>query len=63
MLVGYLGSRPAELVTLTVEDEGVAWIGGVKRNVNTMTKAVLPRVIAPIEVEGRVVDPTQPENG
>ena len=62
-LVGYLGLRPAELATLTVDDEGVAWVGAVKRNANTMTKAVPPRVVAPIEVEGRVVDPAQPENG
>ena len=62
-LVGYLGLRPAELATLTVDDEGVAWVGAVKRNANTMNKAVPPRVVAPIEVEGRVVDPAQSENG
>ena len=62
-LVGYLGLRPAELVTLNVDGQGVAWVGVVKRNANTMTKAVPPRVVAPIEVEGRVVDPAQPENG
>ena len=62
-LVGYLGLRPSELATLTVDDEGVAWVGAVKRNANTMTKAVPPRVVAPIEVEGRVVDPAHPENG
>ena len=62
-LVGYLGLRPSELATLTVDNEGVAWVGAVKRNANTMTKAVPPRVVAPIEVEGRVVDPAHPENG
>lgn len=62
-LVGYLGLRPAELATLTVDGQGVAWVGAVKRNANTMTKAVPPRVVAPVEVEGRVVDPAQPENG
>lgn len=62
-LIGYLGLRPSELATLTVDDQGVAWVGPIKRNANTMTKAVPPRVVAPIEVEGRVVDPAQPENG
>ena len=63
MLVGYLGLRPAELATLTDKDEGVAWIGAGKRNDNSMTKVVLPRVIAPMEIEARVVDSTQPKNG
>ena len=62
-LVGYLGLRPAELATLTVDEQGVARVGAVKRNANTMSKAVLPRVVAPLEVEGRLIDPAHPENG
>ena len=50
-LVGYLGLRPAELATLKIEDEDVTRIGAIRRNANTKIKAVLPRVIAPIEVK------------
>lgn len=61
-LVGYLGLRPSELGTLKVDETGIAKVGATKRNAMSMGKTVPPRVVAPLEVEGRVVDPAHPEN-
>ena len=51
-LVGYLGLRPAELAVLSV-DKGVAQVSCIKRNANTMDKQQPPRVVAPLEIDGR----------
>ena len=52
-LVGYMGLRPSELATLTVNEAGKAYVGAIKRNANTMNKVIPPRRVQPIEIEGR----------
>ena len=52
-LVGYMGLRPSELATLSVNEAGKAYVGAIKRNANTMNKVIPPRRVQPIEIEGR----------
>ncbi len=51
-LVGYLGLRPAELATLTV-DNGRVFVAPIKRNARTMAKRVPPRRVMPLDLPGR----------